>query len=115
MRQSEYFDLYNRLTGFATGVARRHFHDEAQRQDAVYVALDKFVDNSGFTQVGDELNFSPSINDIEAWGKTVIVNAIKDYRRVVKLEPMYPSEQDIRLNLKITKDECEGYHGYEVK
>jgi len=110
MRQAEYFDLYNRLTRFATGVARRHFHDETQRDEAVFQALNKFVDNSGFEQVGDELIIPPSINDIEAWGKTVIVNAIKDFRRVKQpLEPMPLPYKEL------SDDTVEGYHGYEVK
>jgi len=107
----EYTGLYDRLVRFAEGVARRHFpYDESQRQDAVYTALDRFVDNAGFKQVGDELVYDPQIEDIMAWGKTTIVNAIKNYRRDNQLLEPIPLPYK-----ELSDDMIDGFHAYRIK
>ena len=111
LTQVEYNKLYDRLVQFAEGVARRHFlHDETQQGEAVFNALNKFVDNSGFKQVGDELVYDPQIEDIEAWGKTVIVNAIKDSRKAKHLLEPIPLPYK-----ELSDDVVDGFHGYQIK
>ena len=111
LTQVEYNNLYDRLAKFAEGVARRQFpHDESQQLEGADIALNKFEDSAGFKQVGDRLVYDPQIENIMAWGKTTIVNAIKDYRKAKK------SVKSIPLPYKeLSDDTVDGFHGYEVK
>ena len=114
LTQQEYFDLHKRLEPFTTAVARRHFpHDTTQQDEAAFQALSKFVDSAEFKQVDNRLVFSPLIEDIEAWGKTVIVNAIKDFGKVKQpLESMPLPYKE--LSEIANPEELEGLHGYKV-
>jgi len=111
LTQVEYFKLYDRLVRFAEGVARRHFpYDGSQQLEATDNALAKFVTNAGFKQVGDELVYDPQIEDIVTWGKTTIVNAIKNYRRDNQLLESIPLPYK-----ELSDDEVDGFHGYQIK
>jgi hypothetical protein len=78
MYQEDYFNLYKRLIGFAERRAKRYFTDSSLIQDAVFEAMDRFVDEAKFTQLRDELIPSPEILDLNAWGRTVITNSLKN-------------------------------------
>ena len=101
MLQAEFFLLYDRWARFALYKARRYLHDESQRQDAVDTAMARFVDNAQFEQVGNQL-ITP-ILDLDAWGKTVITNSIKNFARDKKLE-----------SINLEGEEYQGMHGYKV-
>ena len=110
LTQVEYNNLYDRLAKLAEGVSRRQFpHDESQQLGGADAALNKFEDSAGFKQVGDKLVYDPQIENIMAWGKTTIVNAIKDYRKAKK--PV----KSISLPYKeLSDDTVDGFHGMEL-
>ena len=113
MYQTEFNKLYDRLARFAEGVARRYFrYDESKQGDAVFEALSKFSDLG--KQVGSELVYDPQIENIEAWGKTVIVNAIKDFSKVKKPLESIPLPYKELENAGIDKDDTDGFHGMEL-
>ena len=102
MYQAQFFNLYDKWLRFADGKAKRYFHDESQRLEAVDKALAKCVDNAEFTQVGNQL-ITP-ILDLEVWGKLVITNSLKDSSKAKKtLEP-----------INIEGDEFNNMHGYRL-
>ena len=104
MDQAEFFTIYDKLMRFASRKSMRFFHDEAQRQDAIDMAMARFVDNAGFKQVGDQLVTNPEILDLEVWGKLVITNALKDASKAKKtLDP-----------INLDSGEYYGMHGYKV-
>ena len=96
MLQVEFNTLYDRLEAFALYRARLYFKDNSQRQDAVDEAMYKFAYEFSFN--------SRNVENIEAWGKTVIVNALKDLsKKKREIEP-----------IDIEDKEYDGFHGYRI-
>jgi len=109
MFQADYNALYDRLAHFAETMSARYFrrgYTESNRQDAIFTALAKFVDNSGFSEVNRELIYDPQIEDIEKWGRTLILNSLKDFRKTHK-----PDADPVQVD----RDEYYGFHGYQIK
>ena len=110
LTQDEFQKLYDRLARLADARSKDYFHDEGQRQDAIFEALDRFVDNAGFRQVGSELVYDPSIKDIGVWGKTVIKNSLKNSRKAKhELEPII-----LKRDEKELVDDHDSFHGMEL-
>ena len=105
MYQGEYASLYQRLLRYAESRARLYFKDSSLFQDAVFEAIDRFVDGAGFVQVGENLTYNPEILDLEAWGKTVIINSLKNSsKKKREIEPV--NEVGRKYN---------GFQGYKIK
>lgn len=94
MSQETFNQLYDRLSRYAHARAREYFQDDSLRHDAVEQAMDKFI---------DALMSTPEITTLEAWGKTVITNSLKNSNRGRKLEP-----------ITVMGEEYDGMHGYSI-
>ena len=68
-----------------------------------YSKTDCIIDTA-MNRFSDAFALNQDIKDIEAWGRTIIINSLKNSARDRKLEP-----------INIEGDEYEGMHGYEIK
>jgi len=77
MLQVDFNNLYDDLKQYAFNYATRLFSNNAIREDAVIIAMDKFT---------DELITKDQPDDLKAWGKKIIRDSLRDSGRSRKLE-----------------------------
>ena len=94
MTQVAFNQLYDKLSKYALYWARQYFRDDSLAYDATDEAMDKFV---------DAVISNPEINDLVAWGKTIISNSLKNSARGRKLEP-----------ITVVGEGYENMHGYMI-
>jgi len=92
--QEGYNRLYDSLNRYALYRARQYYRDDSLAYDAADTAMDKFV---------RALINLPDIENLEAWGKVVIANSLKDSSKDRKLEP-----------ISVVGEDYQGMHGYEI-
>ena len=94
LTQKEYNALYDNLSNYALYRAKSYYNDDSLAYEAADAAMDRFV---------HALLSLPDIKNLEAWGKTIIGNSLKNSARDRKLEP-----------IPIAGEDYHGYHSYEV-